>query len=89
MTVPGVLVGGGHTGAMSARDVLDPLGGSEQAEHVCPRCGATVVQHFYGPCDACCAELRVKFAATKRDVDVAEYSPKMNVTPNAVALKDD
>ena len=24
-----------------------------------------------------------------RDVEVAEYAPKMNVTPNAVALKDD
>ncbi len=24
-----------------------------------------------------------------RDVEVAEYVPKMNVTPNAVALKDD
>ena len=24
-----------------------------------------------------------------RDVEVAEYEPKMNVTPNAVALKDD
>jgi len=23
------------------------------------------------------------------DVEVAEYEPKMNVTPNAVALKDD
>lgn len=22
-------------------------------------------------------------------VDIAEYAPKMNVTPNAVALKDD
>jgi hypothetical protein len=24
-----------------------------------------------------------------RDVEVAEYVPKMNVTPNAVALKED
>ncbi len=24
-----------------------------------------------------------------RHIDVAEYEPKMNVTPNAVALKDD
>jgi len=27
--------------------------------------------------------------AVRSDVDVAEYEPKMNVTPNAVALKDD
>jgi hypothetical protein len=24
-----------------------------------------------------------------RDIELAEYEPKMNVTPNAVALKDD
>jgi hypothetical protein len=24
-----------------------------------------------------------------RDIEVAEYEPKMNVTPNAVATKDD
>jgi len=30
-----------------------------------------------------------KYASLGRDVQVAEYEPKMNVTPNAVALKDD
>jgi hypothetical protein len=29
------------------------------------------------------------FAGEGRVVDVAEYEPKLNVTPNAVALKDD
>lgn len=29
------------------------------------------------------------FRSEGRAVDVAEYEPKMNVTPNAVALKDD
>jgi hypothetical protein len=29
------------------------------------------------------------FQAEGRIVEVAEYEPKMNVTPNAVALKDD
>jgi hypothetical protein len=24
-----------------------------------------------------------------RDIEIADYEPKMNVTPNAVALKDD
>jgi hypothetical protein len=33
--------------------------------------------------------LRAKFVTVGRDVEVAEYVPKMNVTPNAVALKDD
>jgi len=27
--------------------------------------------------------------ATARHIEVAEYVPKMNVTPNAVATKDD
>jgi hypothetical protein len=30
-----------------------------------------------------------KYASLARSVAVAEYEPKMNVTPNAVALKDD
>ena len=55
----------------------------------CPRCGRGVTARFYGPCDACRDELRVAFAREARVVDVAEYEPKMNVTPNAVALKDD
>lgn len=58
-------------------------------EVVCPRCGATVVQRFHGPCETCRRELRARYLAEGRQVDVAEYEPKMNVTPNAVALKDD
>lgn len=38
---------------------------------------------------SCRDELRIRFAGTARVVEVAEYVPKMNVTPNAVALKDD
>jgi hypothetical protein len=44
---------------------------------------------FAGPCPACAKGLRVKFQAEGRAVDGGEYVPKMNVTPNAVALKDD
>jgi hypothetical protein len=55
----------------------------------CPRCHATVDERFYGPCKSCRAELRAKFIGEGRIVEVAEYEPKMNVTPNAVALKDD
>ncbi len=55
----------------------------------CPRCGASVSQRFYGPCEPCCVALRAKFLIVGRDVEVAEYVPKLNVTPNAVALKDD
>ena len=34
------------------------------------------------------AELRTTLAREAKTVDVAEYAPKMNVTPNAVATKD-
>jgi len=44
---------------------------------------------FAGPCPACAGELRAKFAGEARAVEGAAYEPKMNVTPNAVALKDD
>jgi hypothetical protein len=55
----------------------------------CPRCGVAVELDLYGPCDACRADLRARFAGDARDdVVAAAYEPKMNVTPNAVALKD-
>ena len=54
----------------------------------CPRCGATAPQRFYGPCGSCRDELRATLGGEAREVVVAEYEPKMNVTPNAVALKD-
>ena len=56
---------------------------------VCPRCDATVDERFYGPCRSCRTELRAKYLGEGRIVEVAEYEPKMNVTPNAVAVKDD
>lgn len=59
---------------------------------VCPRCGSLLdaaTERFYGPCTDCRGQLRAKFLGDGRTVEVAEYEPKMNVTPNAVALKDD
>jgi hypothetical protein len=53
----------------------------------CPRCRAEVAERAYGPCTSCRAELRARLGGEARDVEV-EYVPKMNVTPNAVALKD-
>jgi endogenous inhibitor of DNA gyrase (YacG/DUF329 family) len=55
----------------------------------CPRCGRDVDERFYGPCSRCRDELRAAFLREARVVEVAEYEPKMNVTPNAVAVKDD
>ena len=58
-------------------------------EFSCPRCTTAVDEEFYGPCGACRDQLRATYQADRRLVAVPEYEPKMNVTPNAVALKDD
>ena len=55
----------------------------------CPRCGQQAEVRFYGPCDTCRDQLRATFVAEAREVEVPEYEPKVNVTPNAVALRDD
>lgn len=55
----------------------------------CPRCGQATLARFYGPCDDCRAALRARFSGLAHTVAVGAYEPKMNVTPNAVALKDD
>jgi len=48
----------------------------------------TAEARFYGPCESCRTQLRDLFRSDGRVVEVAEYEPKMNVTPNAVAVKD-
>ena len=58
-------------------------------EFCCPRCTSDVIEDFYGPCATCRTQLRDTFRAEGRVVELADYEPKMNVTPNAVALKDD
>ena len=71
---------------MNITDAINAIG---TVDVTCPRCGAVADERFYGPCRSCRDELRMKFLGEGRDVEVAEYVPKMNVTPNAVALKDD
>jgi hypothetical protein len=57
---------------------------------VCPRCGTPADVDYYGPCDTCRDGLRAEMTGSGGQVPTAaEYEPKMNVTPNAVALKDD
>ena len=55
----------------------------------CPRCARPVTEGFYGPCGPCRSELRASFGRAAQEVEAVEYEPKVNVTPNAVALKDD
>ena len=54
----------------------------------CPRCGTAFEARFYGPCPDCVEHLRATCKGETREVEAAEYVPKMNVTPNAVALKE-
>ena len=55
----------------------------------CPRCGGgREGEEYYGVCTSCAAALRSSLGGQQRDVAAAEYEPKMNVTPNAVASKE-
>ncbi len=54
----------------------------------CPRCGTSADDVYYGPCAGCRTELRATLGGEAREVEAEAYVPKMNVTPNAVALKD-
>ncbi|MPY94863.1 MAG: hypothetical protein GEV08_17920 [Acidimicrobiia bacterium] len=60
----------------------------ELAGFDCPRCGGAVQERYYGPCGACRDAMRAALAGEARAVEVAAYEPKVNVTPNAVALKE-
>ena len=56
----------------------------------CPRCNLAATVDLYGPCDECRSRLRSTMGHDGGGAAaVVEYEPKMNVTPNAVALKDD
>ena len=57
-------------------------------EFGCPRCGAPATETYYGPCPSCRDELRATLGNDGHLAERVEYEPKMNVTPNAVALKD-
>ena len=61
---------------------------SDDLSFVCPRCATAARARLYGPCPACRAQLRADLAGEAHVVAAAEYEPKMNVTPNAVATKD-
>ncbi len=47
-----------------------------------------MVEPYYGPCSACRGALREALARQARDVEAADYEPKMNVVPNQIATKD-
>ena len=67
----------------------EPTWRDADGRYPCPRCATPTEAELYGPCPACVTQLRASQGGAARDIDVTEYEPKMNVTPNAVALKDD
>jgi len=77
--VCGSAAGTGGVGTLRPMELLDV---------VCPRCGGEVRERFYGPCETCRSALRAAVAGEARHVDVANYTPKMNVVPNQVATKE-
>lgn len=60
----------------------------ETQSFTCPRCAAAATEAWYGPCQGCRGELRATLGGEARAIEQADYVPKMNVTPNAVATKD-
>jgi hypothetical protein len=55
----------------------------------CPRCRTDASEEFYGPCSDCRQALRAEQGTDPvGTVTETAYEPKMNVTPNAVALKE-
>lgn len=77
-------------------DRLRDAGGVESADvpasslaFTCPRCRQPTESRFYGPCPSCRTDLRAQVGGTARAVEREAFEPSMNVTPNAVALKDD
>jgi len=73
----------GETTEAAAADDFAPV------DMECLRCGRVAPMRFSGMCATCRDELYAKYDGRGREVTVADYEPKMNVTPNAVALRDD
>ncbi|MGH1504710.1 MAG: hypothetical protein ACRBI6_14210 [Acidimicrobiales bacterium] len=57
-------------------------------QFTCPRCGNEVTERLFGPCGTCRADLRATQGNEQTDLEAAEYEPKMNVVPNAIASKE-
>ena len=68
--------------------VASPENSVELLSFACPRCNSDVLERLYGPCTSCRDELQANQKIVARDVEVAPYEPKMNVTPNFVATKE-
>ena len=57
-------------------------------EFDCPRCESKVRARFWGPCEACRAELISSVAGEAHQVPATRFEPSLHVVPNHVATKD-
>ena len=69
-------------------DATSTSTGTDPLEFTCPRCDIPVAETYYGPCSSCRDALAATLGGQGREVEVAAYEPKVNVTPNAVASKE-
>jgi hypothetical protein len=67
----------------------EPLLDLTPIDFECLRCGETHPMRFRTVCPRCRDELRATVRGEAKEVEVAAYEPKRNVTPNAVATKDE
>ncbi len=74
----------------SDQATYQPPAEREPAPKTCPRCNGDLGEsEFYGVCPSCATNLRAVYSGESRDdVESAEYEPKMNVVPNAIASKE-
>jgi hypothetical protein len=60
----------------------------DAAPFACPRCGSTVTDRFWGPCQSCRNELTAVIRGHAEQLETRRYEPVMHVVPNHVATKD-
>jgi len=61
---------------------------NNELQFVCPRCEKSVAERFFGPWGVCREELRLTLVANVSPIESELFEPRVNVTPNAVALKE-
>ena len=84
-----VEAGSGGAGWTATGTVISTPSPAPDLDFRCPRCQRQSAHRFYGPCPSCVGELRATLRSDAAEILAPEYEPKMNVTPNAVALKED
>ena len=61
---------------------------NNEVQFVCPRCEKSVAKRFYGPSGFCREELRLTLPTNVSPIESEPFPPKVNVSPNSVALKE-